>query len=113
MKWQISNQDARYAHLRRTTMNHQHASPNGGIGAFLRSPTGLVLIGFLAIATFYLVTEHTAHFFGILPYGLILLCPIMHLLMHGGHGGHSGDGDHSGHENHAAHQSERTEGDQR
>ena len=88
-------------------MNHQHASPTGGIGTFLRSRTGLVLIGFLAIATFYLVTEHTAHFFGILPYGLLLLCPIMHLFMHGGHGGH---GDHSAQGDHAEHQAE---GDQR
>ena len=94
-------------------MNHQHSSPTGGIGAFLRSPSGLVLIAFLAIAGFYLVTEHTAHVFGFLPYALILLCPIMHLLMHGGHGGHGAEGDHSGHEHHTAHQTERTEGDQR
>ena len=90
-------------------MNHQH-EPQSGIGGFLRSRTGIVLLAFLAIATFYLVTEHTAHFFGILPYGLILLCPLMHLFMHGGHGGH---GDHSGHENHAGHQTQPSEGEQR
>jgi hypothetical protein len=48
-------------------MNLQHTPQRSGIGAFLRSPSGLVLIAFLAIATFYLVTEHTAHFFGLLP----------------------------------------------
>jgi DUF2933 family protein len=46
-----------------------------------------VFFAFLAIAGFYLLTEHTAHVFGILPYLLVFLCPILHLL-HGGHGGH-------------------------
>jgi len=94
-------------------MNHHHAPQPGGIGSFLRSRTGLVLIAFLAIATFYLVTEHTAHFFGLLPYGLLLLCPILHLFMHGGHGGHGGQEDHSGHTNHVEHQTQQSEGDRR
>ena len=92
-------------------MNHQHPASTGGIGAFLRSRTGLVVIGFLAIAGFYLATEHTAHVYGILPYALILLCPIMHLFMHGSHGGHGGE-DHSAHANHSEHQTQRTDGDQ-
>lgn len=58
--------------------------------AILRSRTGLALLAFLAIAAFYLVTEHTAHVFGVAPYLLLLLCPLLHLF-HGGHGGgHSG-----------------------
>jgi membrane associated rhomboid family serine protease len=36
--------------------------------SFFRSPVGLVLVGFLAIAAFFLLTEHTAHVFGALPY---------------------------------------------
>lgn len=88
-------------------MNDQHSSPTDGIGAFLRSPTGLVLIAFLAIAGFYLVTEHTAHVVGLFPYALILLCPILHLLMHGRHDGHGAYADHS------AHQAERTDGERR
>ena len=60
----------------------------------LWSPTGLALLGFLAIAAFFLLTEHRAHFFGILPYLLLLACPLLHLFMHGKHGGHGGgDGD--------------------
>ena len=66
---------------------HEHNS--GGISSFLRSRTGLVLLGFLAVALFFLVTEHTAHFFGVLPWLFLLACPLMHLFMHGGHGGHS------------------------
>lgn len=52
-----------------------------------------VLIGFLVVAGFYLVTEHRAHlipYLGYWPLLLVLLCPLMHLFMHGGHGAHSG-----------------------
>jgi hypothetical protein len=58
---------------------------------WLWSPTSLALLGFLAIAAFFLFTEHRAHFFGILPYLLLLACPLLHLFMHGKHGGHGGD----------------------
>jgi hypothetical protein len=37
---------------------------------------------------YFLITEHRAHLFGALPYLLVLLCPLMHLFMHHGHGGH-------------------------
>lgn len=43
---------------------------------------------FAAVAGFFLLTEHRAHLFGALPYLLLLLCPLMHLVMHRGHGGH-------------------------
>lgn len=66
-------------------------------GGWWRSRSGLVLIGFLAIAAFFLWTEHRAHLLGILPYALLLLCPLLHLF-HGGHGGHGGTDDQ--HKNH-------------
>ena len=50
-------------------------------------PIGIVAIGFGLIAAFFLVTEHTAHVFGLLPYLLILACPLMHLFIHHGHHG--------------------------
>jgi hypothetical protein len=57
----------------------------------------LVLVAFLAIAGFFLLTEHRAHLFGILPYLLLLACPLMHLFMHRGNGrGHADH--HSGHQ---------------
>ena len=59
--------------------------------------SGIVLLGFLAIAAFYLLTEHTAHVFGALPYLLLLACPLMHLFHHGGH-------HHSGHDHSARHE---------
>ena len=57
----------------------------------------LVLLGFLAIGAFFLLTEHTAHVLGLLPFAIFLLCPLMMLFMHGGHGGHGGSGGHDGH----------------
>jgi len=57
---------------------------------WLRSTPGLVFLAFLTIAAFYLITEHTAHVFGALPYILLLLCPLLHLFMHSGHGDHVG-----------------------
>ena len=71
---------------------------------WLRSRTGLALLAFLAIAVFFLATEHTAHLFGVLPFLLLLLCPLLHLFMHRGHAEH-GD--------HANHQDESAKGDQR
>lgn len=47
-----------------------------------------VLIGFLAIAAFFLLAEHQAHVLGALPYILLLACPLMHIFGHGGHRGH-------------------------
>ena len=56
--------------------------------SFWRSRTGVVLIGFLAVAGFFLITEHTAHVLGALPWLLLAACPLMHLFHHG-HGGHA------------------------
>lgn len=49
-----------------------------------------VFAGFLALALLLLVTEHRAHVLGVLPWLLLLACPLMHLFMHGGHGHHHG-----------------------
>ena len=64
---------------------------NFTVSRWLRSRTGLALIGFLLIIAFFLLTEHTAHVFGILPYALLLLCPLLMLFMHGGHGDHGAE----------------------
>ncbi|RQP27724.1 DUF2933 domain-containing protein [Burkholderia ubonensis] len=54
------------------------------------SRANIVLIAFIAIGGFYLVTEHRAHLLGWLPFLFILACPLMHLFMHHGH--EHGDG---------------------
>ncbi len=54
------------------------------------SIANIVLMGFLAIAGFFLILEHRAHLLGWLPFLIILLCPLMHIFMHRSHGGHGG-----------------------
>ena len=57
------------------------------------SRTWWAFAGFLAIAGFFLITEHRAHLFGVLPFLLLLACPLLHMFGHGGHGGHGGHAD--------------------
>lgn len=55
--------------------------------------TVIAFIGFVAVAAFYLWTDHRAHVLAavpFLPYLIFLACPLMHLFMHHGHGGHDG-----------------------
>jgi hypothetical protein len=54
------------------------------------TPANIVLYGLLAIAAFYLIAEHRAHLLGWLPWLLILAFPLLHVFMHGKHGGHGG-----------------------
>ncbi|HMN13402.1 MAG TPA: DUF2933 domain-containing protein [Bellilinea sp.] len=48
-----------------------------------------VLLGLLVISGFFLLTEHRAHVLGILPFLLLLACPLLHLFF----GGYGRDGD--------------------
>ncbi len=61
----------------------------------LRLPLGVGLVAFLAIAGFFLWTEHRAHLLGALPWVLLLACPVLHFVMHRGHGDHHGEGGHA------------------
>ena len=64
-----------------------------GFIGWIKSRSGFAFIGFAAIAGFFLWEEHKAHILGVLPYALLLLCPLMHLFHgHGNHG--SGDDEH-------------------
>ena len=67
---------------------------------------------FLAVAFFFLWQEHRAHLFAVLPWLLLLACPLMHLFMHRGHrshrpsdGSNTGErqGEHAQHEEHGGH----------
>ena len=69
-------------------MNTGHAEK----ASFWRSPIGLVLCGFLAIASLFVLLEHRAHLLGLWPLLLLLVCGGMHLFMHRGHGGHGAHG---------------------
>ncbi len=54
----------------------------------------LCLAILLAALLFFLLTEHTAHTLGALPFVIFLACPLIHLFMHRRHG-HEGHGDKS------------------
>jgi len=56
------------------------------------TPSGITLAVVLAIGGFFLLTEHAAHVLGVLPYVLLLACPLMHRFIHRGHRGRDGHG---------------------
>lgn len=72
----------------------------GSSGGWLRERSTWALLAFLGIAGFFLVTEHRAHLFGVLPYLLLLACPLIHLFGHGGHNADGGGGAQGGHGGH-------------
>ncbi len=63
--------------------------------SFWLTQKGLAALGLIAAASYFLFVEHREHVFEFLPYLILLLCPLMHVFMHGGHGRH-GEKDHSG-----------------
>lgn len=61
-----------------------------GARPFWKSRAAIAMTVFGLIALFLMFSEHRAHFLGVLPYLLLLSCPLMHLFMHHhGHGQHS------------------------
>ena len=74
-------------------MIHDHSRRNAEPTNFWRSRYAIGLLVMGAIAAYFLMSEHRAHFFAALPF-LLLACPLMHIFMHGGHG--SGHADHDG-----------------
>ena len=57
-------------------------------GSFWSTPTGWAALGLIGAASYFLLVEHTQHFFEYLPFLILLLCPLMHVFMHGSHGKH-------------------------
>jgi len=83
-------------------MYNMHEHPRQGeqsprFGWLQSRKMNLVLLGFLIVGAFFLLTEHTAHLLGVLPFLIFLLCPLMMLFMHGGHGDHGGQGGQQSH----------------
>ena len=65
---------------------------SGGARSWWQTRWGIALVCFLGVSGFFLLTEHAAHVFGVLPYLLLLACPLMHAFMHRGqHGGRHSD----------------------
>ena len=76
-------------------MNNQKKS-------FWMSPKGFAAMGLIASVSYFLLMEHRQHLFQYLPFLILLLCPFMHIFMHGGHG-HGGHGDHDKQDGHGEH----------
>lgn len=53
-----------------------------------RSHIDLALLGFFAVAGFFLLSEHRAHAFQWLPWLLLLVCLLLHTVLHSGKGRH-------------------------
>ena len=81
-------------------MRHDHSlhrdsgPPDTASKSFWRSRYAVGFIVFSAVAAYFLLSEHRAHFLGALPWLLIAACPLMHVFMHGGHGDHANGHDH-------------------
>lgn len=52
------------------------------------SVQGKIILAVVAIAAIYLMVWHSVHLAAIAPVLLLLACPLMHVVMHGGHDRH-------------------------
>ena len=52
---------------------------------FSLSPYGLAALGLMLAPAYFLLVEHRAHVWYYLPYVIFLVCPALHLFMHGRH----------------------------
>ena len=78
-------------------MNHDSSQHDPEPTGFWRSRYAIGLLVMGAVAAYFLLSEHRAHFIYALPFLLLLACPLMHVFMHHGHSGHGRDhADHPG-----------------
>ncbi|EMR13282.1 hypothetical protein MPL1_05899 [Methylophaga lonarensis MPL] len=56
---------------------------------FWNSLHGVATLILIGAALYFLFVEHAEHVLPYLPLLIILLCPLMHVFMHKGHGGHN------------------------
>lgn len=54
--------------------------------SFWFTSNGMAAIALIGAASYFLFIEHREHLFQFLPFLILLLCPLMHFFMHGGHG---------------------------
>jgi len=77
------------------THEHTHRIPQPRARMpWYRTWTGLAGLGAVAAVALRLSPDHVAHVRDALPAVLLLLCPLMHVFLHGGqgHGRHGKDG---------------------
>ena len=64
-------------------MEHDHSEDSGASRA--KTVSRYVFFGFVAIAAYFLITEHRAHVIPFLPFLLLAACPFLHMFHHRGH----------------------------
>lgn len=69
--------------------SHEHGSGHPTGPNWSRINQWVLWLG-LAAAVAWMFFRHSAHIGQLLPFLLLLACPLMHLFGHGGHGGHGG-----------------------
>ncbi len=79
-------------------MNHTHEHDNDRPPGrnWSRINQWVLWIG-LAAAVAWMFFRHNAHLGQLLPFLILLACPLMHLFGHGSHGSHGGHGSHGSH----------------
>lgn len=55
--------------------------------------TWWVIFAIGLVGLVFLLRDHTSHVFSILPFLILLACPLMHIFMHKGHSGHDHESD--------------------
>jgi hypothetical protein len=50
--------------------------------------TWFIVLAIGVVGLVFLLRDHSSHVFSVLPYLILLACPLIHLFMHKGHGGH-------------------------
>lgn len=68
---------------------HEHADTAGPPNR-RSSTTWIGFCAFAAIALLFLWDEHNGHILGVIPYLMLLACPVIHFFMHRDHGAHGG-----------------------
>jgi hypothetical protein len=54
--------------------------------SFWSTPSGWAALGLIGAASYFLLMEHTQHFFLFLAFLILLVCPFIHMFLHGSHG---------------------------
>ena len=72
--------------------------------SFWFTSNGLAVLALIGAASYFLLMEHRQHLFHFLPFLILLLCPLMHVFMHRGHG-------HGGHPEHVDHDQQKSQVD--
>lgn len=74
---------------------HRNSGPVSALRAFVGTLPGAMAVAVLVGGLAYLLVTESARALALLPFGLLLLCPLMHVFMHRGHGGGHGDSSHA------------------